>query len=214
MLLIGGAAYQLAIEPALAGQLAELKPELRLPEFKFSEITLTDIAVGTLLLALPQVPLTLGNAVIAITEENNKLFPHRGVDEKKVAVSTGLMNFFAGSVGGVPTCHGAGGMAGHVRFGARTGGAVVILGMILLLLALFFSGSIATLFAIFPEPILGVILFMTGAQLALGSCDFGIDKNDRFVTIVTAAFSIWNVGLAFVAGIFLVYALRRNWVRL
>ncbi len=44
--------------------------------------------------------------------------------------------------------------------------------------------------------------------------DFGTDKNDRFVTIVTAACSVWNVGLAFVAGIILVYALRRKWVRL
>ena len=212
LLLIGGAAYQLAIEPALAGQLAQLKIEFRLPEFKFHEISLMDIAVGTLLLALPQVPLTLGNAVIGIVEENNRLFPQRAVNEQKVAISTGVMNFFAGSVGGVPICHGAGGMAGHVRFGARTGGALVILGIILLLLAFLFSSSIAT--AIFPEPIQGVILFLTGAQLALGSCDFGNDKNDRFATIITAAFSMWNVGVAFIAGMLIVHALRRNWVRL
>lgn len=214
LLLIGGAAYQLAIEPTLVAQLGQLKPEFRLPEFTFHGITLADIAVGTLLLALPQVPLTLGNAVIAITEENNRLFPQRPVNEKKVAISTGLANLFAGSVGGVPLCHGAGGMAGHVRFGAQTGGALVILGIILLLLALLFSNSISTLFAIFPEPILGVILFLTGAQLALGSCDFGEDKNDRFATLITAAFSIWNVGVAFIAGMLVVYALRRNWVRL
>ena len=59
-----------------------------------------------------------------------------------------------------------------------------------------------------------MILFMTGAQLALGSCDFSKHKNDRFATLVTAAFAIWNVGLAFVVGIAVVSALRRDWIRL
>ena len=77
-------------------------------------------------------PLTLGNAVIAITEENNRLFPDRPVNEGRIATSTGLMNIFSAGVGGVPMCHGAGGMAGHVQFGARTGGALVILGVVLL----------------------------------------------------------------------------------
>lgn len=120
---------------------------------------------------LPQLPLTLGNAVIAITEENNRLFPDRPVTEQRVSKSTGLMNMFSGIFGGVPMCHGAGGMAGHVRFGARTGGAPVILGVMLLALALFFSGSIDVLLRLFPVPMLGAILFLTGAQLALGSCD-------------------------------------------
>jgi hypothetical protein len=52
------------------------------------------------------------------------------------------MNLFSAGIGGVPMCHGAGGMAGHVRFGAQTGGAVIILGTLLILLALFFSGSV------------------------------------------------------------------------
>lgn len=67
-------------------------------------------------------------------------------------------------------------MAGHVRFGARTGGALIILGVIIVVIALFFSGSVETIFKIFPAPILGVILFLTGAQLALGSCDFGEEQ--------------------------------------
>jgi MFS superfamily sulfate permease-like transporter len=67
-------------------------------------------------------------------------------------------------VGGVPMCHGAGGMAGHVAFGAKTGGAPIILGVILLALALFFSTSVEALFEVFPKAILGVILFLTGAH--------------------------------------------------
>jgi hypothetical protein len=64
---------------------------------------------GTLFLALPQVPLTLGNAVIAITEENNRLFPTRPVSDAKIATSTGLMNVLSAAVGGVPMCHGLAG---------------------------------------------------------------------------------------------------------
>jgi MFS superfamily sulfate permease-like transporter len=136
------------------------------------------------------------------------------VTEKSVAISTGLMNLAGAAVGGVPMCHGAGGMAGHVAFGARTGGAPIILGIILLGLALGFSSSIGILFSILPRAILGVILFLTGAQLALGSCDFSKDKGERFVTLATAAFAMWNVGLAFVVGITLATIAKRGFLRL
>jgi hypothetical protein len=99
-----------------------------------------DLVLGTLLIALPQLPLALGNAIIATTEENNRLFVGRQVTEEKVLISTGIMNLLAPSVGGVPMCHGTGGMAGHVRFGARTGRALIILGALMLVLAVFFSG--------------------------------------------------------------------------
>jgi hypothetical protein len=66
------------------------------------------------------------------------------------------MNLLSASVGGVPMCHGAGGIAGHVQFGARTGGALVIVGVVLLATATFFSGSVATLLRLFPAVILGV----------------------------------------------------------
>lgn len=62
--------------------------------------------------------------------------------------------------------------------------------------------------------ILGVILFITGGQLALGSCDFSKDKAERFATLVTAAFAIWNVGIAFIAGFLLCLAARRRLLRL
>jgi MFS superfamily sulfate permease-like transporter len=165
-------------------------------------------------LALPQLPLTLGNAIIATSEENNRHFPDRPVSENKLAGSTGLLNLFGASVGGVPMCHGAGGLAGHVAFGARTGGATIILGVVLLVLALFFSSSIQTLLAILPKAILGVILFLTGAQLALGSCDFSRNKGERFVTLVTAAFCVWNVGAGFLVGLLGAYLNKRGLLKL
>ena len=134
--------------------------------------------------------------------------------ERGVAVSTGLMNLGSAALGGIPMCHGAGGMAGHVRFGARTGGAPIILGAILVLVALFFSSSVGTLLRMFPPAILGVILFLTGAQLALGACDFSKDKTERFATVVTAALAIWNVGIAFVVGSIVCELARRGRLKL
>lgn len=214
LLLIVGAFVAVGQNPALLNELATISVDFRAPSFALDGMTWREFIIGTLFLALPQVPLTLGNAIIAITEENNRLFPDRRVTEKKVAISTGIMNLVAPAIGGVPMCHGAGGMAGHVRFGARTGGAPIILGGLLVMVALFFSGSVEIIFKIFPAPILGVILFLTGAQLALGSCDFGKSKDDRFVSLVTAAFAVWNIGLAFVIGVAMYHLLKRGWVTL
>ncbi|HEY4211953.1 MAG TPA: putative sulfate/molybdate transporter [Steroidobacteraceae bacterium] len=194
--------------------LLTIRPHWHVPTFVLADLHWRDLLVGTALLALPQVPLTLGNAVIAIREENNRLFPDRAVTENGVAVSTGVMNIGSAILGGVPMCHGAGGMAGHVAFGARTGGATVVLGLLLLALALFFSGSVQLLLGLFARPVLGVILFLTGAQLALGSCDFSKQKGERFVTLATAALALWNVGLAFVFGMILAQIEKRGWLRL
>lgn len=214
LLLVGGAALGVWREPSLLSALAAAHVELRLPSFPLLHATWSEIAIGMVFLALPQVPLTLGNAIIAVTDENNRLFPDRPVSERGVSISTGIMNLFGSFIGGVPMCHGAGGMAAHVRFGARTGGAPIILGCVLLLLALFLSGSVQTVFAIIPREVLGIILFLTGAQLALGSCDFSTDKGERFATIVTAGLSLWNIGLAFVIGTAAYHLLKRGLIKL
>jgi MFS superfamily sulfate permease-like transporter len=200
--------------PTIWQALESAKIGFRLPDFAPARITWHDVVIGTLFLALPQLPLTLGNAVIAIREENNRLFPDRAVSENTIAISTGIMNLGSGVFGGVPMCHGAGGMAGHVAFGARTGGAPIILGVLLLVLALFFSGSVQFAFELVAHPVLGVILFLTGAQLALGSCDFSKNKGERFITLATAALAMWNVGLAFIVGLILSQVEKRGWLRL
>jgi MFS superfamily sulfate permease-like transporter len=201
LLLLFGALYGVASDPTLLTALGDVQVQPRLPNFALGDLTLNDLLLGTVFLALPQVPLTLGNAVIAVTEENNRLFPDRPVNENRIATSTGVMNLVSAGLGGVPMCHGAGGMAGHVQFGARTGGALVVLGAVLIATAVFLSGSVGTLLRLFPPSILGVILFLTGAQLALGACDISKDKGERFVTMVTGALAIWNVGIAFVFGV-------------
>ena len=214
VLLVIGVLIALTGQPDLMRDLGALKPEFKVPSLAWGSLSMSDLWVGFVLLTLPQLPLTFGNAYVAITEENNRLFPDRPVSERSVAYSTGLMNLGASLIGGIPMCHGAGGMAGHVQFGARTGGSSIILGSVLLGAGLFLSASIGTVFKMFPPSVLGVILFMAGLQLALGSRDSGAEKADRFVVLATAAFAIWNVGAAVLFGILAHQASQRGWLRL
>jgi predicted benzoate:H+ symporter BenE len=212
VLVIGGAIACFE-QPALMNELAAIRPEFHWPSLAWGTLTLSDIWMGFIFLALPQLPLTFGNAYLSITEENNRLFPDRTVSVKSVATTTGLMNVASSLIGGVPMCHGAGGMAGHVQFGAKTGGSSIILGAILLLSGLFLSSSIGTIFKAFPASVLGVILFLAGVQLALGGRDAGSEKADRFVILATAAFAVWNVGIAVLFGMAAYYGTRRGWLK-
>jgi hypothetical protein len=213
VLLIIGVVSSVIMDPRLLSELAKIHIGFKLPEFSLHTITWNDIVMGTLLFTIPQIPLTLGNAVIAIVAENNELFPDRQVTEKKIAISQGIMNLVSPVFGGVPMCHGAGGMAGHVRFGAKTGGALVILGSILVLIALFFSDSVSIIFTIFPNAILGVILFFAGSELALVVRDIGDKKPDFYVMLIVAAFAMWNMGVAFLVGVILDTSLRKGWIK-
>jgi hypothetical protein len=169
---------------------------------------------GTLVLALPQAALTLGNAIIATAEEHNALFPERRITVRLLAFDHAIMNLLAAPLGGVPMCRGAGGMAGHVRFGARTGGALVILGILLLFAALFFADSVATLFRLFPMSVLGVILFFGGIELAASFNGDVLSRPDRIVLVVTAGIALWNMGAAYLAGLILYHASARGIIRL
>lgn len=213
VLLIIGVVSGIVVNPNIIQELAKVEIGLKLPVFSIPMITWNDLLTGTLLFTIPQIPLTLGNAVIAITAENNELFPERPVTEKKISISQGIMNLLSPLFGGIPMCHGAGGMAGHVRFGARTGGALVILGTILVLIALFFSDSVSILFKIFPNAILGVILFFAGSELAIVVKDIGSHKADFYVMLIVAAFAMWNMGVAFLVGVVLDNALKRGWLK-
>jgi predicted benzoate:H+ symporter BenE len=215
LLLLGcGVAYALWRDAALVAALDGLRPAFRLPGFGWPELGWRDLWIGAVVLALPQLPLTLGNALVATVEQNNRLFPDRPTSLRSVAASTGLMNLWSAAAGGVPMCHGAGGMAGQVSFGARSGAAPAFFGALLILLALFFSASVEILLRLFPAPVLGVILFLAGAQLALGICELGPKKSERFVTVITAALCLWNVGAAFVLGLALHAGLKRGIVKL
>jgi len=213
VLLLMGVAASLILNPGLIDELRQVSVQFRLPTLVFGKMTWQDFVLGALVLGIPQVPLTLGNAVLGTVAENNELFPDRPVTVKKVALDHGFINIFSFIIGGIPVCHGAGGMAGHVRFGARTGGALVILGVIVLALGLFFSQSVTILFNMVPPAILGVILFFAGLELASIVWDIGTEKKDIYVLLLTTGIAIINIGIAFVAGLALYYALKMKWVK-
>jgi len=203
---LGWTGYQ---RPEALSALASIGVEWRWPTFTWPAISAHELLLGTVLLALPQAPLTLGNAIIGIRAENNRLFPHRGVTDRGVALSTGCMNLFGSAVGGLPMCHVACCMAGHVAFGARTGGSVIILGTLLLVLALGFSGSVMTLFGLVPIALLGTILVVTGWQLGAGQIRQPRAADDWLLLLATAALSVWHVAAGLVVGVLLQYLLLR-----
>jgi len=200
-------------KPELFGELSNLSVRFRWPEPVLGKISWSDLLSGFVLLGLPQAPLTLGNAIIGTCAENNAHFPDRKVTARTISIDHGVMNLISASIGGVPLCHGAGGMAGHIRFGARTGGALVILGVIVLMTGLFLSDSVTLLFQFFPRPILGVILFFAGIELALVVKDIKMKRQHLFVLLVTAGTAMWNMGVAYLAGLLLYYGIQRRWIR-
>jgi predicted benzoate:H+ symporter BenE len=214
VLLTYGVVFAFIQRPGLIEELSHLSIRFRWPEMVLGKISWKELLSGFLLLGLPQAPLTLGNAIIATVNENNNYFPERKVTVKTISIDHGVMNLVSAAIGGIPLCHGAGGMAGHLRFGARTGGALVILGVIVLLVGLFLSDSVSLLFQVFPRPILGVILFFAGVELALVIKDIKLKKQNLFVLLVTAGTALWNMGVAYLAGLILYYGLQRRWIKI
>ena len=215
LVLLGyGIALAFLQRPELLKELSHLSIRFRWPEITLGRMSWNELLGGFLILGLPQAPLTLGNAIIGTVAENNAHFPDRKVTAKAISVDHGIMNLVSVCLGGVPMCHGAGGMAGHIRFGARTGGALVILGVIVLFTGLFLSDSVVLLFQILPRSILGVILFFAGVELALVIRDLKLEKQNLFVLVVTAGVAMWNMGVAYLAGMLLYYGLDRKWIKL
>jgi len=144
--------------------------------------------------ALPQLPLTLLNSVVAVCALSRDLFPEQPITERRVAVSVGMMNLVSGWFGAVPMCHGAGGLAGQAQFGARTNGSVLLLGAAKLLLAVAFGSSLMTLCLAFPKALLGVMLAFSGMALA----EAAKAAKDTPLLLLTAAGCL---GLGPVAGV-------------
>jgi MFS superfamily sulfate permease-like transporter len=151
--------------------------------------------------ALPQIPLTTLNSVIAVCALSADLFPARQARPLRVSVSVGLMNLIAGWFGAMPMCHGAGGLAGQYRFGARSNASILFLGAVKLLLAVFFGGSLLTLLRIYPKSILGVLLSISGLELALVARD-QTGRGAATVTLTTAGamLALGNTATGFAIG--------------
>ena len=159
--------------------------------------------------ALPQIPLTTLNSVIAVCALSADLFPQRRAEPRQVAISVGLMNLTACWFGGMPMCHGAGGLAGQYRFGARTNGSILFLGGVKLLLAVLLGSSLMAFCQAFPASVLGVMLGFAGMELAL-VCRDQTSRTDAFTMLLTAAvcLALHHVALGFVLGLAMAWCLR------
>jgi MFS superfamily sulfate permease-like transporter len=146
-----------------------------------------DIAQGFVLLALPQIPLSLGNSVLATRQLAEDLFPERpppGV--RRIGTTYGVMNLASAAFGGVPVCHGSGGMAGHYAFGGRTGGSVFISGLLYVALGLLFGGAVAGVITVFPRPVLGVLLLVEALALLVLLRDLAASPSELGLALLVA----------------------------
>jgi len=72
----------------------------------------------------------------------------------------------------------------------------------------------STLSRLFPLPVLGVILFFGGIELAASVNGEAYSRADRTVLVVTAGVALWNMGAAYVAGLLVYYASHRGIINL
>jgi MFS superfamily sulfate permease-like transporter len=143
------------------------EPQLALPVLVLP--TWADVGLALQDAVLPQLALTITNAIIVTAALARSLFPDGGnrVSERRLAVSSGAANLLLAPFGALPMCHGAGGLAAHHRFGARTGAAPLILGALFLGLGLFFSAAALDLLRMIPMAAVGAFLAVAGADLAI-----------------------------------------------
>lgn len=159
---------------------------LSMPHLVIPELSFENVWTAFFLLTLPQIPLSLGNSIYATKQIVNDLFPEKELSVKKIGITYSIMNLSSSMLGGIPVCHGSGGLAGHYTFGGRTGGSVVIYGLLYVILGLVFSTNFIDTIQIFPKPILGTILLIEGMSLMILVKDIITDKKLFFIAIMVA----------------------------
>ena len=182
-----------------------------LPQFHMPK--LPDILTGFVVLALPQIPLSLGNSIFATKQLTQDLFPERPITVRKISLTYSVINLINPFLSGIPTCHGSGGMAGHYTFGGRTGGSVIIYGFLYLLLGFFFSSGFGSIVEIFPLPVIGIILVFESLTLMLLIRDISVSKEDFSIALLVAlmaGFLQYGFVIGLIAGTLLAYLVKKR----
>jgi len=185
-------------------------PEVYIPQWE-------DILAGFLLLALPQIPLSLGNSILATRQIAEDLFPSRPLTIRQISFTYALMNLVNPFLSGIPTCHGSGGMAGHYTFGARTGGSVIIEGSLYVFLGLFFGKGFEAVVGVFPLPILGIILLFEGLALMLLVRDSTSSKSDLTIILLVGLIAVglpYGYLIGMIVGVVIAYLMKRGVITL
>lgn len=191
----------------IKGDLKEISP----PAFaipQFTSFTINDIWQVLFLAVFAQIPLTITNATIATSSLIKSYWPEKNISSKQISWSHSIMNTLPPLAGGMPLCHGAGGLAGKHYFGARTGGANIIIGTAEILLGLFFSASIVTVFMQFPMAIIGGMMLLVGFELTkfARSTKLNIDIVPLVITIAVAVLT--NMAIGFILGTLTHYLIK------
>ena len=163
--------------------------------------TWADILTGFLILTIPQIPLSIGNSILATNQIANDWYPKRTVTIRKISYTYSLINLINPFFSGIPTCHGSGGIVGHHTFGGRTGGSVIIYGCLYIFLGLFLSQGFDTLVHIFPLPILGILLLFESLGLMLLVQDVTDSKSSFMIALLVGLIS-GGIQYGFVIGLF------------
>jgi MFS superfamily sulfate permease-like transporter len=119
------------------------------------------------------------------------LFPERPVTLRGLGRTYSLMNLLSPWIGGIPMCHGCGGLAGYYALGARTGGSVVIYGSLYLVIGIFFSGAFQEVLRAFPAPVLGAVLLVEAGVLLLLLRDLVRTPRDLALAAVVALICVF-----------------------
>jgi SulP family sulfate permease len=112
----------------------------------------------------------------------------------------------AGVLGGMPVCHGSGGLTAHYKFGARTGGASIMIGAIFLAAAIFIDGNALPIFSLIPYATLGLLVSVVGFRHALLARDVeGLLNKTVVAVIAILALVTSSLAIGFAAGLSLLY---------
>ncbi len=178
-----------------------------------------EFLIAVTVLVIPQIPLSLGNAIIGMSDMTCTLFGKGEcagkATSRSFATSMGIANIIVGFFAGMPMCHGAGGLAAHYRFGARTGGSNLMIGAIFVVLGVVFGRAALTLLTIIPLGVLGALLLYAGLELT-GTIKDISEPRDLFVVFLIIGISLatTNMAIAFVVGILVEALLKKGKVRL
>ena len=191
--------------------LDKINPGIHLPQFlPFGWPTNADFTFALLALVLPQIPMTLGNAVIAYADLSKDYFGDNSkkVTYKSACISMALANIVSSTIGGMPLCHGAGGLAAHYRFGARTAGSNLMIGAIFVILAVVLGNESLAVIYLIPLSVLGILLLFAGSQLALTIMDLE-NRKDFFVVLIMLGITFAsNLAAGFLVGIVVGWVLK------
>ncbi len=169
-----------------------------------------DFSFALLVLVMPQLPMTVGNAVVANADLSREYFgaqSHR-VTYRGLTISMGLANLASSAIGGMPLCHGAGGLAAHYRFGARTAGSNLMIGTLFIALGIFLGREALAVLHLLPLAVLGVLLVFAGAQLGLTVMDLQTRKEFFVCLLILGITLAINLAAGFLVGIAVAYALK------